>query len=209
MNKKAKISLIVTASVLGAIPVAVIVLCRVTVKPLKDFMDYDTVNVTPYESSALPGGTVKDKHKAELDKALESTSFSIMHATLEFVGSYGPEFVMTEDKDGNEQKQALTIADARSACAATENSYMLELGFDKVREYEVDGEKIKYDRMIMNVTTTNGEVKWVRIYLFEYAYEISTAPENADYRVNPVRVRMDTSDLYIALGNIAKKITEK
>ena len=102
MNKKANISLIVTASVLGAILVAVIVLCCVTVKPLKDFMDYDTVNVTPYESSALPGGTVKDKHKAELDKALESTSFSIMHATLEFVGSYGPEFVMTEDKDGHE-----------------------------------------------------------------------------------------------------------
>ena len=207
MKKQVKIPVIVASSIVGAILIAVIVLCCIVVHPMDDFMQYATVRVTT-SAHELPNGSLADAsqpYKKKIDVGLEDTGFSVMHAMLEFVGSYGPEFTV----DDEDERQVVTIAEARSACAATDSSYMLELGFDKVREYEVDGEKIKYDRMIMNVTTTNGEVKWVRIYLFEYAYEISTAPENADYRVNPVRVRMDTSDLYIALGNIAKKITEK
>lgn len=208
MKKKAKISLIVTSSVVGAILIAVIILCCITVKPLNAFMDYDSVYITNSEGT-LPSGTISGKYKDKLDEALEDTSFSVMHAMLEFVGSYGPEFVMTKDEDDNEVKSALTVDEAREACKATEDSYMMEFVFDcdpdYMREYKVDGESVKYDRMIMNVKNSGGEVHWVRIYLYRSDYD-SKNPETSSYRVNPVRVRMDTTDLFIALGEMVKAI---
>ena len=206
MNKKAKITLITVGSVVAAIVIAVIVLCCVTVKPMSDFMDYDTVRITPYSGTDLPDGSVRKEYKDKLDKALEDTSFSVMHAMLEFVGSYGPKFATAEDGDGNETRTALTVEGARSACAATENSYKLEFEFTKEKTYDVDGEKVAYDRMMMNVTSTDGEVRWVRIYLYLSSRDGVLDPENDDYRVNPILVRMNTSDLFIALGEIENKI---
>ncbi|MDE6398285.1 MAG: hypothetical protein K2L51_03095, partial [Clostridiales bacterium] len=57
MKKKVKIPVIVASSVVGAILIAVIVLCSVSVRPLKSFMDYRTVRVSTTENT-LPDGAL-------------------------------------------------------------------------------------------------------------------------------------------------------
>ena len=202
MKKKVKIPLIVTASVVGAILIAVIVLCSVSIRPLKSFMDYEEVRVTTSEH-ALPNGTLKDEFKSKIDKGLKKAGFSVMHATLEFVGNYGPEFVTEKNDDDETVRKQITISSAKNACAATEDSYKLELAFSEVKTFKVGKEKVEYDRMIMNVKTTDGELRWTEVYLYLSSMDGTVSVESDEYRVTPIRMRMNTSPLYIALGEIA------
>lgn len=207
MKKKVKIPVIVGSSVVAAILIAVIVLCCITVHPLKSFMDYSSVRVTA-STYSIPDGTLKNKHNDTIKKNLEDTGFTVMHATLEFVGSYGPRFVTEQNEDGETVKKEMTISAARTACAATSNSYKIELEFDKVRTFTVEKTKVKYDRMMMNVKTTDGELRWVTVYLYESQYDGGeNNPKVEEYRVTPIQMRMNTSPLYIALGEIAAEYT--
>lgn len=208
MKKRVKIPVIVVSSVVGVILLAVIILCCITVRPLKSFMDYDTVNISTTETT-LPDGAMTTVYKKKIDRNLRKTGFSVMHATLEFVGSYGPEFVKTEDEEGDTVRQEVTIAEAREACAAKEDSYMLEFVYNDVRTFKVGKSKVQYDRVLMNVHTTKGELKWVTVYPYLSSMDVSGSykPEASEYRINPVRMRMNTSPLYIALGEIAADYT--
>lgn len=205
MKKAGKIALITVSSVVAAILIVVIVLCCVTVKPMKSFMDYSGVRVTT-TTTALPDGTLMEKYKGKIDKGLKDTDFSIMHAMLEFVYSYGPEFETEEDEDGNTVNKKLTVEEARSVCAATSDSYMLELSYDSLKSFKVKKSSVSYNRLIMNVHTTDGELRWVTVYLYDSAKSGEGNPEFEDYRITPVRIRMNTSPLYIALGEINNAI---
>ncbi len=202
MKKKVKIPLIVGSSVIGAILVVVIVLCAVTVRPMKSFMDYETVRVTTGKHE-LPNDTLKRNFKSKIDKNLKKTGFSVMHATLEFVGNYGPEFVTEKDEDDKTVRKEITVAEAKNAVAAGENSYKLELAFAEEKVFKVGKERVTYDRLLMNVQTTEGELRWVEIYLYRSVMDGTVSNESTEYRVTPIRVRMNTSPLYIALGEIA------
>lgn len=202
MKKRVKIPLIVASSVVGAILIAVIILCAITVYPMKSFMDYSAVRVTTSER-ALPNETLRTDFKSKIDKNLKNTGFSVMHATLEFVGSYGPEFVTEKDEDDKTVRKEMKISEAKEACAATEDSYKFELEFATVKTLTVGKEKVSYDRLVMNVKTTDGELRWVTVYPYLSSMDGTVSPESDEYRVNPVRMRMNTSPLYIALGEIA------
>lgn len=205
MKKAGKITLITVSSVLGAILIAVIILCCVTVKPLKSFKDYSEIYVTS-SSRNLPDGAVKAKYKKKIDKNLDDAGFSVMHAMLEFVYSYGPEFVTEADEDGNTVRKEMTVNEARSACAATEDSYMLELRYDTMKTFKVDKETVSYNSLLMNVHTTDGELRWVNVYLYDRYMSGEGNPVFEDYRITPIRMRMNTSALYIALGEIEQEL---
>lgn len=209
MKRKVKIPVIVISSVVAAVLIAVIVLCSITVRPLKSFMNYDTARVTTADYTLPSGATSSaDAYRGKIDKNLKKTGFTVMHATLELVGSYGPKFEKVKDEDENEWvRNELTIDEARTAAAATENSYMLELEYAAVRTYKVGKEKIAYDRALMNVHTTDGELQWVTVYLYESRLDGAVNPEAQEYRITPVRLRMNLSPLYIALGEIAADYT--
>lgn len=205
MKKKVKIPVIVLSSVLGAILITVIVLCSVIMRPMKSFSDYSAVRLTT-NSATLPSGNLTGNadYKAKIDKNLKKTGFSVMRATLEFVGNYGPEFEKTKNEDDKTVNKELTVNEARAACAATEDSYMLELEFASPKTFKVKKETVEYDRLIMNVKSTDGELRWVTVYLYlNSKVGLENNPESQDYRIVPVRMRMNTSPLYIALGEIA------
>ncbi|MDE7395591.1 MAG: hypothetical protein K2M95_05700 [Clostridiales bacterium] len=205
MKKAGKITLITVSSVVGAILIAVIILCCVTVKPLKSFKDYSEIYVTS-STQSLPDGAVKTKYKKKIDKNLDDAGFSVMHAMLEFVYSYGPEFVTEKDEDDNTVRKEMTVNEARSACAATANSYMLELRYDTMKTFKVKKETVSYNTLIMNVHTTDGELHWINVYLFDRYMSGEGNPAFEDYRITPIRMRMNTSALYIALGEIEQEL---
>ena len=200
MKKAGKITLIAVSSVVGVLILATIILGCITVKPLKPFMDYSDIRVTT-SSQALPNGTLASTYKKKIDKKLKATSFSVLHAMLEFVYSYGPEFMDVDDEDG------ITVAKAESLSSATNSSYQLELQYDSVKTIKVKKKKVSFDRLLMNVHTTDGELRWVNVYLYEHEKTGgANNPEHEDYRVTPIRLRMNTSALYIALGEISQEI---
>lgn len=206
MKKKVKIPVIVLSSVLGAVLITVIVLCSVIMRPMKSFSDYSAVRVTT-ASASLPNGnlTGNAEYKSKIDKNLiKKTGFSIMHATLEFVGNYGPEFEKTKNADDETVNKEVTVNEARAACVATDDSYMLELEFSQPKTFKVKKSTVEYDRLIMNVKSTDGELRWVTVYLYlNSKVGLENNPESQDYRIVPIRMRMNTSPLYIALGEIA------
>ncbi len=205
MKNKVKIPVIVVSSVVAAILVLVIILCSVSVRPFKNFMDYETVRINSADMSnssmSLPSETVKQKYGSKLNAGLKSTGFSLMHAALEFVGSYGPKF-QTVEEDGKTVNKEVTIDAARNACASTESSYRLELEFDSVKELKVKGTVVKFDRLIMNVKSTSGEIRWQYVYLYESKFEGAQNPESLEYTIVPVMIRMNTSKLYNAIYEI-------
>ena len=98
----------------------------------------------------------------------------------------------------------VTVNEARAACVATDDSYMLELEFSQPKTFKVKKSTVEYDRLIMNVKSTDGELRWVTVYLYlNSKVGLENNPESQDYRIVPIRMRMNTSPLYIALGEIA------
>lgn len=203
MKKRVKIPLIVVSSVVGAILIAVIIMCSIVIRPLQSFTDYSTVRITANTGNPPPDGTVTAQYKDKINKNFKSAGFSVMAATLEFVGSYGPKFETVKNDDGKEEIRNITIAQARNECAATEDSYKLELEFATTKTYTVGKSVVSYNRLMMNVKSTSGEIKWVNIYLYDYNMDgLQGSAEGDDYRVTPIKLRMNTSPLYIALGEI-------
>lgn len=205
MKKRVKIPVIVFSSVVGAILIAVIVLCSITVRPLKQFMDYQSARVTTGEYT-LPNVPLSDPngaYKGKLDKNLKKTGFTVMHATLEFVGNYGPEFVTEKNDEGKTVNKKVTVSEAQAACAASADAYKLELEFDSEKTFKVGKTEVSYDRLVMQVKNTDGELRWATVYLYLSRLDGAQNEESEDYRIVPVRMRMNTSPLYIALGEIA------
>ena len=120
------------------------------------------------------------------------------------MGNYGPEFEKTKNADDETVNKEVTVNEARAACAATDDSYMLELEFSQPKTFKVKKSTVEYDRLIMNVKSTDGELRWVTVYLYlNSKVGLENNPESQDYRIVPIRMRMNTSPLYIALGEIA------
>lgn len=203
MKKAVKIPVIVVSSVVAAVLIAVIIMCAIIIRPMNDFMNYDTVRLATAEHTIPDGAfTAESKnYKAQLDKGLKDTGFSVMHATLEYVGSYGPKFVTEKDGDDDVRVQR-TVSQAISDCSATADSYRLELHFPEERTVKVEGETVAYDNLVMNVKTTAGELRWVTVYLYLDKYNGYQNEESYDYRTTAVCFRMNTSPLFNALGNI-------
>ena len=202
MNKTAKKVTIAVGVPVGAVLIAIIVLCCVSISPMKSFMDYDKINVTASDIGyPLPNEGLKSEFGKKIDDNLNN-KFSVMHAMLEFVYKYGPEFITVKDDDGNTVAKEVTITDAKNAVAATSDSYKIELVYGETKTFEVEGKKIKYDTLLMNVKNTESELRWVTVYLYESKYDGTQNVESEEYRVTPFRMRMNTTPIYRALGEI-------
>lgn len=216
MKKKLAKPLIITGSILAVLLVAVIVLCAVSIKPFKQFYDYKTVFIDVAGNSNVGDITAESNKelKAKLDKGLEKSGFSVMHSLLEGALNYGPDFAYDKDKDGkvikddNGVKQITekTFAEVVALTTAADSAISLEFVFSSEREMEVDGAKVKYDRVRLNVSTTNGEVQRITIYPFLDRLTHGVNADVSEYRINPVEVRANTSPLYIALNEIVEAL---
>ena len=202
MTKAAKKVTIAVGVPVAAVLIAIIVLCCVSISPMKSFMDYDKINVTSSDIGyPLPNEGLKNEFGKKIDENLNK-KFSVMHAMLEFVYKYGPEFVTVKNDDGDTVVKEVTISEAKSAVSATSNSYKIELTYNETKTFEVEGKKIQYDTLLMNVKNTESELRWVTVYLFESKYDGTQNVASEEYRVTPFRMRMNTTPLYLALGEI-------
>ena len=202
MKKVAKKVAIGVGVPVGALVIAIIVLCSVSISPMKSFMDYDKINVTASEIGyPLPNEGLKSQFGKKVDKNLNN-KYSVMHAMLEFVYKYGPEFITVKNSDGKTVVKEVTITEAQNAVTATSDSYKIELKYDETKTFEVEGKKIKYDTLLMNVKNTESELRWVTVYIYESKYDGTQNVESEEYRVTPFRIRMNTTPIYRALGEI-------
>lgn len=206
MKKKLKLSVIITASVLAAVAVVAIVLSVVKINPLKRLpADY---TVTVYQPSSEEAMAYNDDTVAAVKKGIDDSSFSIMHALLEYRYDYSFAFKTEKNEDGDKVRVKLynksidgkpTIKDYMSA---QENSYMLELSYAAPQTVKVGKEKITFDRVRFLVADMSGEVEKVEMLFYEYGKTIGD-PADEYYYVTPVTVWMSTTKLFNALNGLS------
>ena len=201
MKKVAKTVTIAVAVPVAVILIAIIILSCITISPMKSFMDYKTINVTTSGIGTIPNEGLKNEYGDKVNKNLNK-KFTVMHAMLEFVYNYGPEFVTEKDENDKTVVKEVTISDAKNAVVATSESCKIELIYNETKTFEVDGTEIKYDTLLMNVKNTQSELRWVTIYLYESKYDGTYNVDSEEYRVKPFRIRMNTTPIYLALKEI-------
>lgn len=204
MTKKVKLPIIITGSIAAAILIAVIVLCFVTVSPVKPFYDYDSVAILGTDGNRLPD--LSDEQQATFDKGLKDTDFSVMHAWMEFVYVFSPKFETVKDDNDKDVKKELTYSEMLSAATTNDTTYLLTFYYDGLRTYTVEKEDVVFDTMIMQVYTTSGEVQRIKLYLYDSTVAGHESPESEDYRITPVLVRANLTKLYTALDQITGKV---
>ena len=206
LKKQVKIPVIVLSAVVGAILIAIIVMASVVIRPMKPFMEYDMVYAETADTQ-IPNGTLLSEHKQTVDTNLKKAGFSVLRASMEFVYSYGPKFETAKDADGNEYDVELTIAQAKSKCNATADAYRFELGFNTMHTFTVNKTEVQFDTLVMQVKNTGSELEWITVYLYRSDLDGAQSVEAEDYRVKPILMRMNTTPLYLALGEIAGNYT--
>jgi len=203
MKKKLKLSIIVTSSVVAAILIVVMILSFVKVTPMDYFKGYERVALitdAQYEEPETEAGNHVIK------KALNKTDFSIMHALLEGKTSYSPKLV----KEGGEV--VYLYAEDLKTLAPSSNRQMLKFYYATPKTIKVGGEKIIYDRMVIEYSYGNGEIVNVTCtaYLEKNVNNSSLQDEMDEtgfigsiyYKVPQFKVRMYTSDLYNAIKGL-------
>lgn len=200
---------IIVASVVVALAVAVLVLCLVKVQPVaKCFDGYQRAIV--YSSSVQRIELEADNNadlKADLDDALDTTFYSVMQGILEGKVSGAPAF-KTELKDGanEETKVELSASEIESVTAGT-NQYKLEFVYATEQTIEVEGETVRFDRAIVLVGDSNNEIGELEVVFYldaNVGNELPGEEENAseNYVVTPVLLRARTTKLHTAIKNI-------
>ena len=130
MKKALSKTIIIVACVVAVLAVAVLVLCLVSLDPVKTLDGYDRVEVYNLSSSDRIEITAdKADQKAKLDEAIDKTSFSVMQGILEGKASVSYKF-KTEVKEGetNESRVEIAAEDIASV-AATDTLYKLVFVF--------------------------------------------------------------------------------
>ncbi len=201
MSKKVKVSIITASSVIAVIVAAVLIMSLVKVSPMKHIKGYDRVAVLTSRQSEM---AETDASKKALEKALNKTDFSVMHAVLEGKFSYAPKLVKNDDGG----IAYLTVEELKNLSPKTGNQ-MLKFYYSSPKTITVDGVKIKYDRLIMEYGYGDGEVVYVTFtpYLESNVDNASTqdkVDENGFigsiyYKIPQFRLRMYTSSLYDAV----------
>lgn len=202
MKTKSK-AFIIIGSILVVLLAAILTLSLVKIDPIGKLPDYSYVNA--YNLSGTSPMAANDETKAKLDKGIKDTRFSIMHAMLEGRFSYGFKFKTYKDEDGKTVRSEMSATDIKNV-KATETAYMLEFVYGAPVTMKVQGEEISFDRIKMLVPDFSGEVGTVELvpYLFD-RIDNQSDDENISsetYIVNPIKVRLYTSKLTIALADI-------
>ncbi len=142
--------------IVAIIAVAVLVLSLIKVDPFETtFGGYSEawlwVDGSPYASKVE--GDVDFTEKT-IEDGLATTKFSVMQSILEGRLGYKPRFQTNTDGE------KVTI-DAETIISYSQESgtYMLKFFYDDMKTIEVDGEGIDFDRVILIVSESNGEIR--------------------------------------------------
>lgn len=193
MKKRVAIPIIVTASVVAALFIAVLVLSLVSVNPLlKVAGDYDGVAV--YKPDATYAYPNTEKSSEELEKGFEGTKFSVMHAILEGRFNYSPKFKTVKNDEGKKERVTLSVTEIITLFPGADN-YMLEFTYDELRTVKVQGEEISFDVLKVMVYETEGEIERIELYPYEYSKISTVNDERYHYEIDVVEVWSTTSKL--------------
>ncbi|MCH5163400.1 MAG: hypothetical protein J1F36_00115 [Clostridiales bacterium] len=206
--KKSKKLIVIPVVIVAVIAVAVLVLSLIRVNPVMDnFGDFDRVNFLQSSDGNEYRSDIEDK----LASWLKDTDFSIMQGILEGKFSYAPTLKKTT-VDGEKENMTITAASVK-AYGAIEGEYILKFYFSKVngkyREITIDGTTIKYDRMLLRLYESNGEIKEMEcVPYIEYNIDNQSIEDVEDenghigsqyYNANVLSIKMNTSKLLISL----------
>ena len=166
MKKALSKTIIIVACVVAVLAVAILVLCLVSLDPVKTLDGYDRVEVYNLSSSDRIEITAdKADQKAKLDKAIDETSFSVMQGILEGKASVSYKF-KTEVKEGETKESRVEIAaEDIASVAATDTLYKLVFVFSEAKTVTVEGEELTYDRAIVLVGNSNNEIGTLEIVI--------------------------------------------
>lgn len=205
MKKKIKLSIIITASVIGVLLIAVLSLSLIKIKPVKYFEDYSRIAVVT--AASVEKGETEQSKKA-LDKAVKTTEFSVMHAILEGKFSYSPRLV----KENGEIKYL--SAEEISALAPSAGNRMLKFYYksDSYETIKIDGQTIKYNCIAVEFAYGKGEI--VNAICTPYlTYNINNQSDSDTedergmigsvfYKTPQFKLRIYASSLYNTVGDI-------
>lgn len=207
MKKALSKTIIIVACVVAVLAVAILVLCLVSLDPVKTLDGYDRVEVYNLSSSDRIEITAdKADQKAKLDKAIDKTSFSVMQGILEGKASASYKF-KTEVKEGETKESRVEIAaEDIDSVAATDTLYKLVFVFSEAKTVTVEGEELTYDRAIVLVGNSNNEIGTLEI-VFYLDSRVGNEAEDEEisseyYSVSPVVVNARTTQLYNAVGEV-------
>ena len=167
MKKALSKTIIIVACVVAVLAVAILVLCLVSLDPVKTLDGYDRVEVYNLSSSDRIEITAdKADQKAKLDEAIDKTSFSVMQGILEGKASVSYKF-KTEVKEGETKESRVEIAaEDIASVAATDTLYKLVFVFSEAKTVTVEGEELTYDRAIVLVGNSNNEIGTLEIVFY-------------------------------------------
>ena len=196
MKKTLTRTVIIVASVLIAIGIAVLVLSLVQQTPLTTVLSgYNNVDIYDLNNSRQPN--MNDDEKAKFDSALNKTSYSVMQGILE--GKAGTELTFKLNADGEKITQDGTTNAIENVTVT--GAYKLEFYFNTNRTVSVEGTSIEYNRIIVFVYDTVNEIKPLDIYFYDNA-KVGLQGSEDDYDIYTVQVRAKTTDLFNAITEI-------
>ena len=181
--KKIKKAIWIPSVIVGIIAIAILTLSLVKVSPIQsNFGDYSRVELlrsgdgSEFNHIVLSDGT--DLTENMLQEGIKSTRFSVMQAMLEGKFSFKPKMhVVTKD---DEEEEVTITAAAIKAFAALEGEYVLKFYYDEVKTVTVDDKEIKYDRMLVRLVESNGEVMDIECVPY-LEYNIDNESTSAEY----------------------------
>ena len=203
MKKPVKLSVIIVSGVIAAVAVAVLVLSLVNVNPIARLPENYTVDV--YAPSSAERMASNDDTRAVIKDAIDDSSYSVMHALLEYRYDYSYNYKTEKNEDGDTERVKIYAKDIASYMASTADSYMLEFCYASPVTVKVDGEELSFNRVRFLVSDMSGEIEKVEMLFYDSA-KISSDPADEYYYVTPVQVWMATSKLYSALETLGQSL---
>ncbi len=199
---------IIIASVIAVLAIAVLVLCLVKIKPVSTAVDGYSRAVV-YSSDVQRIELEADNNadlKKDLDKALDGSYYSVMQGILEGKVSGEPKF-KTEVLDGASEETKVQLNSDQIVSATAEGKYKVEFVYATAKVIEVEGEEVKFDRAILFIGNSDNEIGEVEAIFYldaNVGNELPGDDENAseNYTVSPVVLRARTTNLYNAIKNI-------
>ena len=195
MKKPLKLSIIIVSSVLAAVLITVLTLSFINVNPLKRLPENYSVYVYEQADVRKP---YNDATVAKVKEGINDSSFSVMHALLEYRYSYSFKFL--EDSD-DERVKLYGKDNIEGYLKPGDGKYMLEFVYTTPQSVKVGKETVTFDHVRMLVSDMSGEIERVEMVFYEYA-KLYGEPADEYYSVTPVYTWMATSKLYTALKSL-------
>lgn len=145
MKKPVKLSVIIVSCVVAAVAVAVLVLSLVRINPIERLPENYSVDV--YAPSATDRLAANDETRAKVTSAIADSSYSIMHAMLEYRFDYSFNFKTQKNEVGDTERVKIYAKDIAGYMSATADAYMLELAYAQPVSVKVDGDTVTFDRV--------------------------------------------------------------